>query len=129
MSPVVLDTCTLLWLAGDPSKLSGRARQVLVDPSNELWVSAISAWEIAVKTRKSRLTLPTEVDAWWNAALSGYRIREAPVSATIAIESVTATLPHNDPADRLIVATARVMSATLLTGDRVLLDAVAFAVW
>jgi PIN domain nuclease of toxin-antitoxin system len=126
---VVLDTCALLWLAGDPSRLSERARQILVDPSNTLSVSAISAWEIAIKTRKGRLELPATPDAWWAATLSRYQINELPVSAAIAFDSVATTLPHNDPADRLIVSTARVIGAQLLTADRLLLDAVTFATW
>ena len=51
----LLDTCAVLWLAGEPARLSSRVREIVKDPSSELFVSAISAWEIAIKAQKGRL--------------------------------------------------------------------------
>jgi PIN domain nuclease of toxin-antitoxin system len=129
VTTVVLDTCALLWLAAEPERLSQRAREVLSEPASELAVSAISAWEIAVKTSRGKLELPTAAPLWWDAVLARYGLRELPVTAAIAMAAVAEALPHNDPADRIIVATARHSNARLLTGDRLLLSAVPFAVW
>ncbi|MBN1611609.1 MAG: type II toxin-antitoxin system VapC family toxin [Polyangiaceae bacterium] len=129
MSCLVLDTCVLLWLAAEPLRLSTRVRDRLLDERNELAVSAISAWEIAIKTARGKLELPREPSVWWQAALARYRLREVPVTAAIAMAAVAEALPHNDPADRIVVATARLLNAQLLTRDQVLLSAVPFSVW
>jgi len=109
--PFLLDTCAILWLAGDPGRLSTKAREIVTDPSSELFVSAISAWEIAIKAQKGRLDLPSPPGPWWSLLLGSYPLREVPVSAAIALASVTEALPQNDPADRIIVSTARKMGA------------------
>lgn len=127
MTQVVLDTCTLLWLTAEPERLSRSARDLLSDPGAELTIYSISAWEIAIKVHKRKLELPVDPLTWWDAALARYRIRELPVTGAVAMASVAERLPHNDPADRIIVATARLSHARLVTGDRVLLEAVPFA--
>ena len=63
MTPVVLDTCVILWLAGQQDSLSTNARVVLADPTVALHVSAISAWEIAIKSRKGKLGLASAPEA------------------------------------------------------------------
>jgi PIN domain nuclease of toxin-antitoxin system len=68
VTPVVLDTCVALWLAGQQDALSATARGVLADPQVTLFISAISAWEIAVKSRKGKLGLPTAPEVWWETS-------------------------------------------------------------
>lgn len=94
---------------------AGRADQVLV--------SAISPWEIAMLAEKGRLALGRETGAWLDEALSVPGITLAPITPAIAVDSVG--LPgdfHADPADRLIIATTRRANATLFTADRAILD-------
>jgi PIN domain nuclease of toxin-antitoxin system len=129
VNPLLLDTCTILWLAGQPELLSPRAQDLLIQPDVSVFVSSISAWEIAVKVRKGKLLLPAEPRVWWRRMLERYRPQEVAVTAEIAFGAVEEILPHGDPADRIVVATARVLSARLLTADKILLAAVPFAVW
>jgi PIN domain nuclease of toxin-antitoxin system len=129
VTPVVLDTCVVLWLAGQQDGLSANARTVLADPAVELHVSAISAWEIAIKSRKGRLGLPSAPEVWWQTFLNSFAVKEVAVTGAIAMGAVAEDLPHNDPADRIVVATARGLGAKLLTADRTLRENVPFVVW
>jgi Uncharacterized protein conserved in bacteria len=129
VTPVVLDTCVVLWLAGQQDSLSANARGVLADPTVALHVSAISAWEIAIKSRKGRLALPSAAEAWWQTFLNSFAVNEVPVTGSIAMGAVAEELPHGDPADRIIVATARSLGARLLTADKILRETIPFVVW
>ncbi|MSP97199.1 MAG: type II toxin-antitoxin system VapC family toxin [Betaproteobacteria bacterium] len=124
---LILDTHVWLWLAfGTPEKLKPDARKALerASVSSPLLVSIISVWEIALLESKQRLRLPMSVNAWVARALDRPDIR------LIGLEHVTTVIDscrlpggfHSDPADRLLVATARRESAVLVTHDRKILD-------
>jgi len=117
----LLDTHVLIWWLQGDGPLSPEQRRVLeaADPDSPLRVSDISLWEIATlhSLRRIRLSLPLR--EWLEKAAAPPLVRRHGISPAIAAE-VTA-LPdsfHRDPADRIIVATARIMGATLLTHDR-----------
>ena len=118
---IVLDTHALVWwLDQDQSKLTTRALRVIDDELREGGVvaSSISAWEIAMLVSKGRLQLSMDVSSWLNAAgeIEGFRF--LPVDNLVAVKSVM--LPgdfHADPADRIIVALARELAASLVTAD------------
>ncbi|WP_027781085.1 MULTISPECIES: type II toxin-antitoxin system VapC family toxin [Burkholderia] len=117
---IVLDTHALVWwVAGDPA-LSRKARSAIDRARSEgaLAASAISAWEIAMLVRNDRLALTMDVDAWLATVAQIDGMRFVPVDADIAAKSTD--LPgafHKDPADRMIVATARRLGAPLVTRD------------
>jgi PIN domain nuclease of toxin-antitoxin system len=129
VTPVVLDTCAVLWLAGQQDALSANARRVLADPAVALHVSAISAWEIAIKSRKGRLGLPCAPEVWRRTFLDSFGVHEVAVTGAIAMAAVAEELPHNDPADRIDVATARSLGAKLLSADSTLRENIPFVVW
>ncbi|MEW6358328.1 MAG: type II toxin-antitoxin system VapC family toxin [Planctomycetota bacterium] len=114
---VLLETCTLLWLAADQKKLSANARQIIRDHAGELFVSSISAFEIAIKARKGKLDLPMAAGAWFEQAIEFHGIHEIPVTASIAVRSVALPPLHNDPCDRFIIATAMENAMPILTPD------------
>ena len=114
---ILLDTCALLWLVMEPERLSVRARALLSSQRDSLAVSAISAFEIAIKARKNRLDLKLPADEWWHTALAHHGIASIPVSAEIALASVALPPHHNDPADRIIIATAETHNAPVVTSD------------
>jgi PIN domain nuclease of toxin-antitoxin system len=119
---IVLDTHVLVWALDDDGRLGPQAR-TLIDEGDPILLSAISIWEIAMLARKSRLTVKQGLDEWVKQALALPGLLLAPLDPTIAIDSVM--LPgafHNDPADRIIIATARFHGAPLLTVDRAILD-------
>lgn len=117
---IVLDTQVWLWWLHDPSKLSARARQAVVqaERGDGMTVSAISVWEVATKCALGKLVLPMQVEAWFALARSYRGLILEPVSAEDALASTC--LPgefHKDPADRLIVALARRLQIPLITAD------------
>ena len=117
---VLLDTCALLWLVGDPARLSTKARAALADTGTELCVSAISAFEIAIKHKKGKLSLPLPARDWLREAFAAYALRELPVTAEIAAMAPDVTVSHADPCDRMIIATAQVYGIPVVTSDHLI---------
>lgn len=115
---LLLDTCVLYWLASDQLKLSERATREIASNEGELFVSAVSAFEVAMNHRKRRFILPAPPEEWFRDLLRLYRIRSKPVTSAIALRSVTLPPHHNDPADRQIVATAERYGWPVVTPDR-----------
>jgi PIN domain nuclease of toxin-antitoxin system len=115
---LLLDTCTFLWLVGGAAQLSPRAREAFADPANEVFLSAVSAWEIAVKYRLGRLPLPTAPDEFVPAQRTAHGVEALAVDEESALN--VAKLPdlHRDPFDRMLVAQALVGGLVLLTPDR-----------
>jgi PIN domain nuclease of toxin-antitoxin system len=118
---LLLDTHCWLWAQlGLVQRLSRAALAAIRNAESEgsLRVSVISVWELAMLEKRGRVALPMNVRTWIEQALSKPGISVTPLTTEIAIESVH--LPadlHGDPADRMLIATARVLSATLLTKD------------
>jgi PIN domain nuclease of toxin-antitoxin system len=122
---LLLDTHILIWLAEGHGMLPLKSRQHIdrIAAEHGLAVSAISFWETAMLGFKGRIALARPVAEWRDGVLAGPGITEIPISGDIGIEAVN--LPpglHEDPADRLLVATARLHGLTLGTRDRRLLD-------
>ena len=124
--PLLLDTHAWLWLMnGDDNKLSLACRECIdaAAKTGKLLVSAISVWEVGMLEAKGRIQLNKTCLLWIKEALSAPGIQLAQLSPEIVIES--SRLPgdfHGDPADRILIATARVHGATLLTQDSKILD-------
>jgi PIN domain nuclease of toxin-antitoxin system len=117
---ILLDTCALLWLAAGHERLSEKARDVIAANAEGLFVSAISAFEIAVKVRSGKLTLPLTPPVWFGEALEFHGIHELPVTSAIAMSSVELPLLHRDPCDRIIIASAKLNGMGILTCDRLI---------
>lgn len=119
---ILLDTHVWIWWASDPARLSGRAISALDRAEEEdgpVYLSAISTWEVAMLVTKGRLDLTLPVEDWIAHSEEVPIIEFVPVTSHLALRSVT--LPdfeHPDPADRLIVATARYLGVPLITRDR-----------
>lgn len=121
---ILLDTHIWVWWVDENPQLSQRHVQFIQDNEQEgLGVSAISCWEVAKLVELGRLGLDGSVEAWMEQAIAYPGIELLPLTPQIAIESTK--LPgnfHRDPADQIIVATARVYNLTILTVDRLILD-------
>ena len=115
---LLLDTHIWVWSALDRSRLSRRVIAALENPQNELWLSPISLWEVLTLCEKKRLTLRPNPQAWIANAVDAIPMREAPITYQVAEETARVSLPHRDPADRFLVATARVFDLTLVTADQ-----------
>ena len=122
---ILLDTHTWLWWLHSPDQLSDRARTALTigENQNELLVSSISVWEIAVKYGIGKLPLPMPIDTWFALAQTRPGIT---IEHLNPLDSIASTqLPgdfHKDPADRMIIAIARRYDIDLITCDRKILN-------
>ena len=122
----LLDTHVLIWWLNDGEALSQEQQAVLesASPATPIRVSDISLWEVATLHSLGRIRLTIPLRDWLEKAVAPPLVRRIGISPAIAAE--LATLPdsfHRDPADRIIVATARTLGATLLTKDRRIIDA------
>lgn len=122
---IVVDTHALIWDALAPERLSATAQQALVEANagDGLLICDISLWEIAMLVEKGRVQVGVDCQSFINLILQANKTRVQPITPLIA--ALSAQLPaeiNRDPADRLIVATALVENARLLTADRNLRD-------
>jgi len=115
---VLLDTHSWLWMVGEPDRLSDQGRQLLHDPRNELFFSAASAWEIAIKYETGKLRLPRPPTALLGGWLAEDRLSALPILLAHALHAGELPPHHLDPFDRLLIAQARIEGLTLLTADR-----------
>ena len=119
---IVLDTHVLLWWVSGSDQLSATAEKAIkrtLAKRSEVLVSAISAWEVSMLIEKGRLVLSMDVENWFDEVSQIDGIRFIPVDNEIGIKS--SVLPgtfHKDPADRMIVATARKLAISLVTADK-----------
>ena len=113
----LLDTCTLIWLVNDSQELSLEARRACKD-AKRLHVSAVSAWEMALKHARGKLALQGPIATWWKLVVDGHGLIDLPVTAEIALGSTSLPPIHTDPADRLLIATAQRHQLVLITPDR-----------
>jgi PIN domain nuclease of toxin-antitoxin system len=114
---LLLDTCTFLWIVGGDAALSARARAAFVDPESEVFLSAASAWEIAVKHRLGRLPLPASLEAFVPAQRVAHGIEPLPVDEESALHVGKLPDLHRDPFDRMLVAQAIVGGLVFVTPD------------
>jgi PIN domain nuclease of toxin-antitoxin system len=117
----LLDTHIFLWSLLDPDHLSAEVAIVLADKNNELWLSPITSWEVIVLAEKGRIRLNDKPAPWLKNVFRTIPFREAGMTHEVAMESRKLQLPHQDPADRFIAASAVVYGLTLITSDQNLL--------
>jgi PIN domain nuclease of toxin-antitoxin system len=113
---LLLETHLLLWAAGEPRRLSKRARTLLANPDNELLFSAASLWEVAIKRGLGREDFKVDARLLRRGLLdNGYS--ELPITSDHVVATESLPLIHKDPFDRILVAQATVEGVTLLTID------------
>ena len=120
---LLLDTHIWIWSLFAPDKLTGTVAAHLESPANELWLSPISVWETLWLVERGRLKVRGQPAAVVNDMLKTGPFREAPVTHAVAMHSRRVQLPHEDPADRFLAATAVVYDLTLVTADDRMLNA------
>lgn len=113
----LLDTHTFLWWNLDSPQLSNAAREFIGNGRNQIYLSAASAWEIAIKYAKGRLTLPEVPEAYVAGRLQRHNFLVLPIHISHALQ--VAHLPdiHADPFDRLLIAQSQIEKLPLLTAD------------
>jgi len=119
---LLLDTHILLWSLLEPARLATNVSAELENPSNELWLSPISTWEIMILAKKGRIVLDARPELWLRDVFKTISFKEAPLNHEVAIQSRIVDLAQEDPADQFLVATAIVYDLTLVTADRRIID-------
>lgn len=122
---IVLDTHVWVWYVSNPERLSKRAMKSLKTAANEyaIFISSISAWEVALLVANNRLQLTMDVTDWIARSETLPFFQFVPVDNSIAVRSVNLPQPlHSDPADRIIIATSHAMGAPLITKDQKILN-------
>ena len=115
---LLLDTHIWLWSLLEPDQLGREVTRAFKNPNAELWLSPISVWETLMLIERGRVKADRPALEWVDEALAAVPLREAPLTHQVALESRRLRLPHGDPADRFLAATARVYDLTLVTADR-----------
>jgi PIN domain nuclease of toxin-antitoxin system len=120
---IILDTCCIIWAISDPASLSTASAELLKQKDAEIYVSPISAAEIACASERGRIVLDRHWKRWFRyyVELNGWQTE----SIDLDVIEEAYSLPegfHADPADRIITATARLRNCTLLTADRKILE-------
>ena len=119
---LLLDTCTFLWLTKGSKELSPKAVDAFADPKNEVYLSAVSAWEINVKYSMGRLPLPVSPDKFIPKERKRHLIARLDLSENDTLHLPKLPTPHKDPFDRMLVCQALVHGLVILTPDEFILQ-------
>jgi PIN domain nuclease of toxin-antitoxin system len=114
---LLLDTCTFLWLVADAADLSPRARDLFRDPANDVYLSSVAAWEIAVKCALGRLPLPAPPERFVPQQRARHAIEPLPLDEESVLQAHRLPARHRDPFDRMLVCQAIVHGMAILTPD------------
>lgn len=120
---LLLDTHVWIWSVMETRRIKPSLRRILDKPQTEAWLSPVSVWEALYLAERNRIRLPGDPRAWVRNAIQVTDLREAPLTIPVALASRELALPHADPADRFIAATAAVYGLKLVTADQHLLKA------
>lgn len=126
---LLLDTCTFLWITLDAAQLSARARDAFADPANSVYLSSVSAWEMALKCAIGRLPLPIAVDRFVPQQRAAHGIEVWPLTEEAALHVAKLPRMHGDPFDRMLVAQALVGGLAILTPDPEITQYPARVIW
>jgi PIN domain nuclease of toxin-antitoxin system len=124
---LLLDTHIWLWSHLEPDKLGKKVSAALTAKGAEIWLSPISVWEFLLLVERRRIHVEGEPHAWIEDAWARAATREAALTREVAIQSRKVRVPHEDPADRFLAATAVVHDLVLVTGDANLLAGKGYA--
>jgi PIN domain nuclease of toxin-antitoxin system len=114
---ILLDTCTFLWIVEGSSRLSQQARELFSDPANEVFLSAVSAWEIVQKYALGKLPLPESPDRFITRYRSAHSVLPLPLDEDAVLHLSKLPGLHRDPFDRMLVCQAIAGSSIILTPD------------
>jgi PIN domain nuclease of toxin-antitoxin system len=114
---VLLDTHTFLWWITDNPKLSSHVSKIIGDGRNELFLSAASGWEIAIKAKLGRIKIPDKPEQFVSEQMVANAIQGLPIQISHALHIYNLPYHHRDPFDRMLVAQAQLEGLPILTDD------------
>ncbi len=116
----LLDTVVWLWSVWEPERIRSKALEEITDLSNEVFLSAVTSWEVAIKAGAGKLKLPEPPGSYVPRRMADQGLRPLPVSHAHALAVFGLPGHHRDPFDRLLVAQANVEDLVLVTADRIM---------
>ena len=117
MSKLLLDTHVLIWVSQGSRKLGKKASRLVTDPAVEVWLSAVSVWEIANKVALGRLRLRDSARKWLSSEASANNLSPLPLTQEHALAAAELPRYHEDPFDRLLIGQAQVEDLKIMTAD------------
>ncbi|HWD09763.1 MAG TPA: type II toxin-antitoxin system VapC family toxin [Actinomycetota bacterium] len=119
---LLLDTHIWLWYLAGSERLGASIRDRISEAPERCWLSPISVWEAGLLQQRGRLELNSPFSTWLARARGAFPLKEAALTTAVAEASLSLELPHRDPADRFLAATAVVYELTLVTADARLIE-------
>jgi PIN domain nuclease of toxin-antitoxin system len=120
---LLLDTCSIIFIAQDPNRLSKATRDLLVDQTNPVFASVVTAGELACLADRKKIVLPHHWKSWFRDCVEKNGWNLLPLTIEVMEEAYSLPDPiHRDPVDRILIATSRTEDMTLVTTDRLILD-------
>lgn len=113
----LLDTCTFLWIITDSQEISPAVKELFVNPSNDMFLSAVSVWELSVKHALGKLPLPSSLDRFVVEQRERHRITTLSLDERAVVHLAKLPALHRDPFDRMLVCQAIEHECVLLTPD------------
>ena len=126
---LLLDTCTLIWLATAPKRVSDKAKQLFTDPDNDPFLSAVSCWEISLKYATGKLKLPEPPAQLVRAYRDQYRINAFPLDEESALYVPKLPRLHADPFDRMLICQSIIHGMAILTPDESITQYPVHTIW
>jgi PIN domain nuclease of toxin-antitoxin system len=126
---VLLDTHVFIWWVIDDPQLSDTARAVISDPANTIYLSVVSAWEIIIKERTGKLSLPEPAQTYVPSRLNSNGFVSLTVELTHVLQIASLPDHHRDPFDRLLIAQSQIEQVPILTVDRLIGQYAVTVIW
>ena len=126
---ILLDTCTFLWMVTDAPELSDLSREVFVNPGNEVYLSAVSTWEIAIKHAMGRLPLPEVPEKFIPAQRKEHGVTSLALEEEATLHLTRLPEMHKDPFDRMLICQAIVQGLVILSPDELIMQYPIRCIW
>jgi PIN domain nuclease of toxin-antitoxin system len=126
---LLLDTHAFLWWVTDNPQLSPIVRSIIIDPSNTIYFSVISAWEIIIKYQTGKLTLPETATTYISSRLAANNFSTLPVEMSHVLKVASLPNHHRDPFDRLLIAQSQVQQISIATVDTLIRQYPVATIW
>ena len=125
----LLNTHAFIWWVTDDSQLSANARNVIADSGNILFLSVVSAWEIVIKNKLGKLTLPEPVEQYIPGRLAINRFESLPIQMSHVLQVASLPSIHRDPFDRILIAQSQVENLPIVTIDQQITQYLVQTIW
>jgi PIN domain nuclease of toxin-antitoxin system len=126
---VLLDTHAFLWWVTDALELSNTVRGIIADPENTILFSVASAWEIVIKFRTGKLTLPEEPEIYIPSRLAANQFQSLPIQMNHVLQVANLPEYHKDPFDRILIAQSQIEKIPILTRDNLIIQYQIITIW